>query len=203
VSPPGSERTRAVSRTGSQMGPHGGWLAWWRARGATTQAVLPGVYAWAVTVAPVGWSRGASTAAAVATTLGLVSLAFGPILERRWPDAARMGTGWGLMMTSLATWVLASEAAIGSFDAGRGIAGMFGWGLFAFAVASPTRAPPGEVAALDSRPATTGGSYLDTAILVLGLGLATLLEIPGWRIGQPDRALGIVRMKRPAPQRVP
>lgn len=193
MNPPGSDGADAASRVGGRVAPQAGWLGWWRARGATTQAALPGAYAWAVTVASVGWSRGASTTARVAATLGLLILALGPALERLRPDAARMAIGWGLVMTSLATWVLVPDAAIRSFDAGRGIAGMFGWGLFAFAVASPTRPPPSEVVALDARPGGDRGTLLDTTILVLATGLAALLQIPGWRIGQADRAL-LVRL---------
>jgi hypothetical protein len=99
-----------------------------------------------------------------------------------------MAVGWGLVTASIATWVLASDAAIGSFDAGRGIAGMFGWGLFTLAVASPTR-PAGDVTALDARPTTSRAAVVDTAILLLGLALAAVLEVPGWRIGQRERAL--------------
>lgn len=49
--------------------------------GASAQAAIPGLYAWAITVAPAAWSRGAPIFAKAAAILGLVALATAPFVE--------------------------------------------------------------------------------------------------------------------------
>ena len=167
----------------------GGWLAWWRSRGTTIQALVPGTYAWAVTALPFSRAPGASTVTVGAVGMGLVSLAVGPFLERRWPDAARIASGWGLVASSVVAWTLAPPAALATFDAARGIAGMSGWGLFALALASPARFPrvtfPPPVIILPA----SGATRIDTAVVSLGVAVAVSLQVPGWRVGPPERAL--------------
>jgi hypothetical protein len=154
---------------------------------------VPGAYAWAVTVVPVGWAQGAPVLSMLAAALGPVALVSGPILERRWPNVARMGTGWGLVATSLLTWVVSPEAFAGSFDAARGIAGMFGWGLFAFALASPAGTALGAASLAPSRVPQPSARRVDAPIVLVGLALAVALELPGWRVPQRERAL-LVRL---------
>lgn len=166
-----------------------GGLTAWRALGPATQAVVPGVYAWAVTIAPVGWSRGASVVAGAAVAVGIASLVAGPLAERRWPTVARMVIGWGLVSSALATWAVSPEAAVDSFDATRGIAGMLGWSLFAFAIASPARQATVAVARAAVPSRHRASTALNRAVLAVGIGLAVALEVPGWRIEQRDRAL--------------
>jgi hypothetical protein len=175
------------ARDGEQ-GPDG-LLAWLRSQGAATQAMVPGLYAWAVTMAPVGWTPGASTAARSAVAAGLASLLLGPIVERRAPNVARLAMGWGLVVSALLTWTFASEAAVRAFDAARGIAGMFGWAVFAFAVASPSREPGGAVARPAALSPRAKRKRRDTPLLLLGIALVVALEIPGWRVESRDRAL--------------
>jgi hypothetical protein len=49
--------------------------------GASAQAAIPGLYAWAITVAPAAWSRGAPFVAKAAAILGLVALVTAPFVE--------------------------------------------------------------------------------------------------------------------------
>ena len=59
--------------------------------GASAQAAIPGLYAWAITVAPAAWSRGAPVFAKVAAIIGVVALVTAPLVEGaglRRPDAA-------------------------------------------------------------------------------------------------------------------
>ncbi len=189
MSEPASDRP--ATHRAEDPGIVAGWLAWWRAQGPATQGVVPGAYAWAVTVAPVGWTAGAPVPAALATAVGLAALFAGPVLERRAPTAGRAGLGWGLVAAAATTWAFAPEASVDAFDAARGISGMFGWALFAFAVASPARQATvtQDIALLPRRKA----GRLDAVILLVGLGLAIALEIPGWRATPRDRAL-LVRL---------
>lgn len=132
--------------------------------GATAQASVPGLYAWAVTVMPAGWSRGAPFVAKAAAVVGVLALVTAPLVEslgaksaatapaaalaptsplarvRSWssPTWARAWSVWGFVLSSALVWAL-SPAALSSarFDGIRGALGMVGWALFAFASAGP------------------------------------------------------------------
>src|SRR6185295_7038374 len=49
--------------------------------GASAQAAIPGLYAWAITVAPAAWSRGAPLFAKVAACMGVLALVTSPFVE--------------------------------------------------------------------------------------------------------------------------
>jgi hypothetical protein len=49
--------------------------------GASAQAAIPGLYAWAITVAPASWSRGAPLFAKAAAILGVLALSTAPFVE--------------------------------------------------------------------------------------------------------------------------
>ena len=147
------------------------------------------MYAWAVTAAPVAFGAGTSLALECTAALGLASLTAGPILERAWPDFARMLSGWGLVVTSIVIWIVAPESTVGAIDAPRGIAGMAGWGLFAFAVAAPPRASRGVFVRAPPFASERAPARAQAPIVLLGLFIAIAVEIPGWRLPERDRAL--------------
>lgn len=166
--------------------------------GATSQAIVPGAYAWAVTVEPAAFARGAPVVAKVAALCGMGLLAFAPALERKRPTVARIVSVWGLVATSLFVWVLApaSFLAPSHTDAVRGIAGMIGWGLFALASCAPALPrrlrdkPSSSVQALQRRG---DSGKIDALILGIGFGAAGLLQGVGWTVDVPERAL-LVRL---------
>lgn len=49
--------------------------------GASAQAAIPGLYAWAITVAPAAWSRGAPLLAKAAAIVGVAALVTAPFVE--------------------------------------------------------------------------------------------------------------------------
>jgi hypothetical protein len=135
--------------------------------GPSSQAAIPGLYAWGVTVVPAAWSRGAWFGAKVAAVLGVVALASlplvenvtnarerpprsgapsiarsrsGPVEARTWSAVtwARLGSIWGFVLSSAVVWAV-SPGALSSarLDGVRGALGMVGWALFAFASAGP------------------------------------------------------------------
>jgi hypothetical protein len=53
--------------------------------GASAQAAIPGLYAWAITVAPAAWSRGAPLLAQVASLIGVFALVSAPLVEGAGP----------------------------------------------------------------------------------------------------------------------
>lgn len=134
--------------------------------GATAQASVPGLYAWAVTVMPAAWSRGAPLVAKAAAIVGVLALVTAPLVEslgapaaveaapapasssspsllarvRSWssPTWARAWSVWGFVLSSALVWALAPAALSSArFDGIRGALGMVGWALFAFASAGP------------------------------------------------------------------
>jgi hypothetical protein len=162
------------------------------ALGVAAQGSVPGAYAWGVTVAPVAWTRGGSTAAKVAAIIGLLALGAGVAGEWRWGGRARVPCFWGFVLASAVTW---SAAPVGlsplRIDAPHGLAGMLGWALFALASAAPALRPPAEEnertedAPVGPRRLTRG----DSAYIAGGAVLAALLQAIGWRIAGAERAL--------------
>jgi hypothetical protein len=53
--------------------------------GASAQAAIPGLYAWAITVAPAAWSRGAPILAKAAAVIGVLALVTAPLVEGAGP----------------------------------------------------------------------------------------------------------------------
>ncbi len=169
--------------------------------GGAAQACIPGLYAWAVTVAPVAWAHGASAFAKVTASAGLVSLAAALFLEHRRPEdapRARAVAVWGFSLSSAMTWLVEPSAmSLLKIDAARGFAGMLGWGLFAFACAAPPvrRDEANEARVVEGPPLRprTRLARGDVAIISLGAAIACVLQVVGWRSGPAERAI-LVRL---------
>ena len=137
--------------------------------GSSAQAAIPGLYAWAITVAPAAWSRGAPLGARIAALVGVLALTTAPLVESAargrqagaavegrhsglkgvvhgWTGAtwARAWSVWGFVLSCAVVWALAPAALSSArFDGVRGVLGVAGWALFAFASAGPAlRANP-------------------------------------------------------------
>jgi hypothetical protein len=180
--------------------------------GAAAQAAVPGFYAWGVTIMPAAWSRGAPVLAKLSAIAGVIALVGFVLAEPRLGWRARIGGVWSLLAAGVVTWA-AAPSALSAFhlDAVHGIAGMFGWGLFAYASAGPAirRTPSAEAAlAVVGAPGAAGApggagaaaaaapprgrlrlrrgdhAYIGAALLV-----ATLLQTVGWSVVVPERAL--------------
>jgi hypothetical protein len=169
--------------------------------GAAAQACIPGLYAWAVTVAPVAWGRGAPLLAKGTALMGLASLAAALVLEHRRPDdapRARAVAVWGLAATSALTWALEPSAlSLLRIDAARGFAGMLGWAVFAFACAAPPvrRDEANDARVVEGPPLRprTRLAQGDIVIISLGALIACTLQVVGWRSGPAERAV-LVRL---------
>jgi hypothetical protein len=163
------------------------------AMGAAAQASVPGAYAWAVTVAPAAWARGSPVVAKVAAVAALLALGGGIVGERAAGGKVRPFAMWGFVLCCALAWSAAPAAlAPLRIDAPRGVAGMVGWALFAFAFAAPSlqgrREEERILDAPDLSPRKTVARG-DAAYLVLGSALATALQIIGWRVATAERAL--------------
>jgi hypothetical protein len=153
--------------------------------GAAGQAVVPGVYAWAVTVAPVAWSRGAPLAAKMSAVLALVAL-----VTTLWRAKGPLSL-WVFVLSCAVTWVAAPAAlSPAHLEVTRGIAGTLGWGVFAFAAAAPSlgtsREGPLPEAGLSPRQTVARG---DAMYLGAGVLMAAALQAIGWTVVVPERAI--------------
>ena len=161
--------------------------------GAAAQASVPGVYAWGVTVAPAAWSRGAPMVAKIAALAAVLALVGGVFGERLWDRRARTVSLWGFVLASALAWSVA-PAALGPLriDAPRGVAGMIGWALFAFASAAPALQGQREEQRLVDgvelvpRKALAPG---DAVYVASGALIAAGLQLIGWRAASAERAL--------------
>jgi hypothetical protein len=165
--------------------------------GASGQASLAGTYAWAVTVAPLGWARGASTPVRTGVFIALAALAVGAVGERWWGGRTRLVSLWAFVLASGFAWSAAPTAmAAGRVDATVGVAGMLGWALFALASAAPaleasrtaarvTR----DVSLVERRQLPRGAA----AYVGVGAVLACVLQVQGWAVANAERAL-VVRL---------
>jgi hypothetical protein len=167
--------------------------------GSTAQASVPGIYAWSVSVAPVAFAHGAPGIAQMAALCGVASLAGAPILESKRPRAARMVSVWGLVFTSLFVWIAVPSSSLSPlrFDVVRGLAGMLGWALFAFASAAPALVPLSSESATRTlshalRSRSPAG-WADATILWLGIGMGGVTQAVGWHVVEPERAV-LVRL---------
>ncbi len=162
------------------------------AMGVAAQASVPAVYAWAVTVAPAAWSHGATVPAKVAAAVALLAVIAGVVGERRWGVRARYVAFWGFVFASALTWS-ASPSSLGPLriDAPRGLAGMLGWALFALASSAPAldvHEDP-NVALESALPARKSLARGDGLYVGGGVLVAAMLQLVGWAVTNPERAL--------------
>ena len=199
------------------------WLLGRMARiGASAQAAIPGLYAWAITVAPAAWSRGAPLVAKVAAVVGVLALVTAPAVEsargipdgeeaqasrtagllrlRSWtgPTGARIWSVWGFVLSSAIVWALTPTALSSArLDGIRGALGMVGWALFAFASAGPV---------IRAEPSSAGRSVRSTSLkprsevpggdgiyVAVGVLAALAMQAVGWGVVLPERAV-LVRL---------
>lgn len=174
------------------------------ARGHSTHAAVAGVYAWMVTVAPTFWEPGVGAVAEWAAAAGPLVLVAGVFGEKAlakgesgWGSRARIASHWAFVLTSALAWLSAPAVAGGPrVDGARGLAGMLGWGLFALASAGPALGEPrepGRVVAEDPLEARRLLARGDVAYLAVASAMALGLQLVGWRVAVPERAL-LVRL---------
>jgi len=162
--------------------------------GPSAQASIPGLYAWAVTVASCAWSRGVPWQTRVVALGGPIVLLASVLVDKDRPAVARHLSVWGLVVSSLLVWALV-PATVGPsrFDTTRGVLGMLGWAVFAFASAAPafTRTEAEEARVVERgrlEPRQRGGRK-DVPFLLVGIAVALGLQCIGWGIEPRERAL--------------
>jgi hypothetical protein len=151
----------------------------WAIVARTTDLLLPGLFAWAVTVA---WPILARPSVPLARTLALLSvsaLVLGAVLSIRWPAPARVLGVWAFLALCTGVWASARfQAGAPMLDPVQGIAGSLGWAFFALGWANDGGAPrartvttnddAGSPSALAGPPAPGGGTLLPRSRLWRG-----------------------------------
>lgn len=162
--------------------------------GRAPPTVVAALIAWSITIAPVGFARGATFVSALLAVLALAAGVAGPLVAR---TRARAGRHLGIsLFTALATlvWLLGSSTIHPiRLDPLRGAFGAIAWGVFALswsdrwgsAKADPVPADP-EAPALLAR-----ATLPELALPVAAMGVAVALGYItlAWRVREPDRAL--------------
>jgi len=112
----------------------------WRSGARTADVLLPGLYAWGVTVAWPVLARPSALLAQVLSLLALLALLGGSLLLTRWPAPARLLGVWSFVALCLGVWASGrSPMGAAVLDPVQGIAGTLGWGLFALGWAGSDR----------------------------------------------------------------
>lgn len=151
------------------------------------------VIAWAATIAPSGFSRGASIFGASVAIASLIAGLSGPLLARTRPRAGRH-LGISLFVAlAVATWLAGAHAIHPlRLDPIRGAFGAISWGVFALSWSdrwgsSPAAAPVDpDAPLLLPRAALPMGA---TAITGIGVALALGYLVLAFFVRDPDRAL--------------
>ncbi len=160
------------------------------------QSAVPGVYAWALTVAPAGFARGASSAAEVAVGIAFLALLL-PILA---PASKRASASivalWLFVVASVVAWAIShAHLTPAKLDPTRAVLGALGWLLFALAQAAPplSRAPGTTSVPIGDGPSSSPRRIFDAVALgIAALGSFALFAI-GWRVEVAERAV-LVRL---------
>jgi hypothetical protein len=154
------------------------------------QSAFAGAYAWAVTVAPAAWSRGAAPIAKVIALLALVALGAG-FTEWRFGERARRVALWGFVFACAIVWsAVPTSLGVLHVDALRGVAGVLGWALFGLTFAAPARslveAGVARSRALPPRQVLAPG---DRIYLWVGALVAGATQAVGWNTPSTERSL--------------
>ena len=158
------------------------------------QVLLPGVFAWSVTVVPAAFG-GESGAGVVTALLALLCLVVGTILAREHQTTGIVLGIYGFLAASVATWLLNKTSLhVDRVDAWRAGAGSIGWALYALGWGTPWRIghhPEDDPRVqlfpkLAARQPPRFRTALSVAIGTLGALVCVLMA---WRIADPDRAV--------------
>lgn len=190
---PTEGRVEPASAVAAADGQPAGLLPRELSEGRAAPILVASLISWAITVAPVGFGRGASILAGLVAVLALGAGLGGAILLAKRPPLARhLGISAFLGLATL-TW-LANPAAIHPLrlDPIRGAFGALAWSVFALAW-SERWGPRAKVAAADPDAplllARSALAPLAQPIAALGVVASLAYLVFAFRVRDPDRAL--------------
>lgn len=159
-----------------------------RSFAARANKLLPGLYAWAATVASPAAAPDASGLTRVASVLSLLALVLGPLLSAERPALGRALGIHAFVGLSLATWALAVRSGVSlAPEPLRAAFGALGWMVYGFGwgeLARPLRVPEDDPAVLGG-PALKPRAELPrraTVLFALGVAGALSLLALAWRV---------------------
>ncbi len=183
----------ASSAVEATLGSPAGLLPKELSQGRAAPILVASMIAWAITVAPVGFGRGAPILAGLLAVLALGAGLGGALLLARRPQLARhLGISAFLGLATL-TW-LANPGAVHPLrlDPVRGAFGAVAWGVFALAW-SERWGPRARIVPADpDAPSLQARSALAPAaqpIAALGVLASLGYLVSAFRVRDPDRAL--------------
>jgi hypothetical protein len=159
------------------------------------QVLVPGIFAWAVTVAPCATGRGSTSFTWIPAFLGFACLVAGAFLVRDRPRLGRALGIWAFLLMSALTWVLnPTGIRTDRIDPIRAASGTFGWMLYGLGWGAPWR--PGVHPEDDPRaqlhpklePRRSPILRMPLAVAISAIG-AVLALVLAWRGLDPNRAL--------------
>ncbi|MCL2823034.1 MAG: hypothetical protein FWD57_03505, partial [Polyangiaceae bacterium] len=104
------------------------------------QVLVPGIYAWAVTVVPAAYDSSHPVLAWIAACSACVFLCVGAFVVRARSSLGHALGIWAFLIACTATWLLStSSLQIDRLDPWRAGAGSIGWILFALGWGTPWR----------------------------------------------------------------
>jgi|HubBroStandDraft_6_1064221.scaffolds.fasta_scaffold178848_2 hypothetical protein len=161
--------------------------------GRTPPTLVATAIAWAVTLAPVGFGRGAPSLAAVLAVGALAAGLGGPVLARTRPRAGRH-VGISLFVAlATATWLAGSQAIQPArLDTVRGVLGAVAWGVFALSWSDRWGSRRVDVPHDPEAPLLLARSELPvlaTALASLGVVFGLVYLVLAWQVRDPDRSL--------------
>jgi hypothetical protein len=148
------------------------------------QALVPGLYAWGVSLAPLLISDAPVSTRACAA-LPFVAMGVALYLEARPSKYAIHALLWGMYASLALTLVLTPARLLHQFDLFRGVLATLGWGLFAYTCAAPALGI--QVRPRASLPRTLR-SFLRRIVLFVVPAVSVALLAFGWEIPDDERA---------------
>jgi hypothetical protein len=163
------------------------------AEGRTPPTLVAAAIAWAVTLAPVGFGRGAPTLAAVLAVGALGAGLGGAVLARTRPRAGRH-VGISLFVgLATATWLAGAQALQPArLDMVRGVFGAVAWGVFALSWSDRWSSQRAAVPHDPEAPLLLARSELPvlaTWVAALGVAFGLVYLVLAWQVRDPDRSL--------------
>jgi hypothetical protein len=163
------------------------------AEGRTPPTLAAAGIAWAVTLAPVGFGRGAPLLAGALAAAALVAGLGGPVLARTRPRAGRHVGISVFVGLAAATWLVGSQAIQpGRLDPIRGAFGAVAWGVFALSWSDRWGSHPAEAPNDPEAPLLLARSELPvmaTSLAGLGMVFGLVYLVLAWQVRDPDRGL--------------
>jgi hypothetical protein len=160
-----------------------------------TNVLLPGLYAWATTVARPVFSSQATLAIRLAAACAVLVLLCGPLLSGRFPRLGRALGVHAFVGFSVLTWALLRHAGVPfGGQALEAAFGAVGWTLYAFGwgeLSSRRRVPEQDPHVLAGAPLSPKGSWSRSAEVILGLGVlgAIVILVLAFRVARPSHAV--------------